>query len=177
MFKRILLCLVLLPLLASCSGANLNDYRDEKPLLDMQQYFNGRLNAWGMFQNRSGKVVKRFTVLIDAKWQGDKGTLEEHFTYADGTTQQRTWHLAKQPDGRYVGRADDIVGEAIGEVAGNTLHWQYVMALPVDGTTYHVNFDDWMYLIDEKTMINRSEMRKFGFYLGNVTLFFQKEPK
>ena len=48
------------------------------------------------------------------------------------------------------------------------------MALPVDGTVYEVQFDDWMYLVDDKVMLNRAQMRKFGIHLGDVTLSFNK---
>ena len=68
----------------------------------------------------------------------------------------------------------DVVGEAIGEVAGNALRWRYVLALPVDGKTYHVDFDDWMFLMDDKVMLNRSYMSKWGFDLGEVILTFVK---
>lgn len=162
-------------LLAGCAGVEVADYREEAPVLDLRQYFNGRLDAWGIFQDRSGKIVKRFHVVIRASWQGEVGTLDEDFTYSDGTKQKRIWTLTRQADGSYIGRADDVVGEAKGEVAGNALRWRYTMALPVDGKVYHVAFDDWMYLIDDKVMLNRSFMSKFGFELGQVTLSFTKE--
>ena len=68
-----------------------------------------------------------------------------------------------------------MVGEATGEVAGNALRWRYRLNLEVDGTTWEVSFDDWMYLMDDDTLINRSSMRKFGVELGQVTLFFRRE--
>ena len=68
-----------------------------------------------------------------------------------------------------------MIGEARGELAGNALRWQYRLLLPVDDTTYEVEFDDWMYLMDEDTLINRSFMSKFGVELGQVTLFFRRE--
>ncbi|GAB4059709.1 DUF3833 domain-containing protein [Uliginosibacterium sediminicola] len=160
--------------LASCAGLDVTAYRDEKPALDLRQYFNGKIDAWGMFQDRSGKVIKRFHVVIDARWQGDKGTLDERFSYSDGSTQQRIWTLVRQPDGNYIGTAADVVGEARGELSGNALRWRYVMALPVDGKVYNVDFDDWMYLMDDKIMLNRSVMSKFGVRLGEVTLSFSK---
>ena len=160
--------------LAGCATHGVEQYRAEKPELKLEQYFNGKLDGWGMFQDRSGEVKKRFHVLIDAQWTGDTGVLDESFTWSDGTTSKRIWTLKKQPDGRYLGTADDVVGEAIGEVAGNTLRWRYVMALPVDGKVYHVDFDDWMFLIDDKAMLNRSFMSKWGFNLGEVTLSFVK---
>jgi hypothetical protein len=117
-------------------------------------------------------------VLIEAKWEKrdgkDVGTLDEHFTWSDGTTSRRVWTITRLDDGRYVGRADDVVGEAQGEAAGNALRWRYVLALPVDGKVWNVDFDDWMFLIDEKVMLNRSAMSKFGFYLGEVTLSFTR---
>ena len=86
----------------------------------------------------------------------------------------RVWTLKLQPDGSFRGRADDVIGEAVGEVAGNALRWRYVLALPVDDKIYHVDFDDWMFLMDDKVMLNRSFMSKWGFRLGEVTLTFVK---
>ena len=45
-----------------------------------------------------------------------------------------------------------------------------MLALPVDGKVVEVDFDDWMYLVDDKVMLNRSFMSKYGFDLGEVTL-------
>jgi hypothetical protein len=160
--------------LSACASTGVEQYRNEQPPLDLQQYLNGRLDAWGIFQGRSGEVKKRFHVVIDAHWEADTGTLDEHFSWSDGTTTRRVWTLVRQPDGTYRGTADDVVGTAIGTVAGNALRWQYVLALPVDGKVYNVNFDDWMFLMDDKVMMNRSYMSKWGFNLGEVTLSFMK---
>lgn len=161
-------------LLGGCANVDIKAYRDERPILDLAKYFNGTIDGWGMFQDRSGKVVKRFYVRIDAKWNGNVGTLDEYFDYSDGTKQQRVWTITKESDGRYIGTAADVVGEALGEAAGNALRWRYVMALPVDDKVYRVDFDDWMYQMDDKVMLNRSVMSKFGFRLGDVTLSFHK---
>ena len=160
--------------LTACAGGGVAQYQAEKPVLDIRQYLNGRLQAWGMFQGRDGRVEKRFQVVIDAAWQGDVGTLDEHFTWSDGSTSRRVWTLTRQADGTYRGRAADVVGEAVGELAGNALRWRYVLALPVGDKTYHVDFDDWMFLMDDKVMLNRSTMSKWGFHLGEVTLSFSK---
>lgn len=161
--------------LAGCAATGVEQYRAEKPELRLEHYLNGRIDGWGMFQDRGGEVKKRFHVLIEASWNGDTGILDESFSWSDGTTSKRIWTLKRQADGRYIGTADDVVGEAIGEVAGNALRWRYVMALPVDGKTYHVDFDDWMFLIDERVMLNRSFMSKWGFHLGEVALSFRKQ--
>lgn len=161
-------------LLSGCASQNLAAYAQAEPKLDLATYFNGPVQAHGMFQDRSGQVIKRFVVQIDGQWQGNQGVLDERFVYDDGSTQRRVWRLTRHPDGRYTGKADDVVGEAQGQVSGNALNWAYTMQLPVDGKVYEVQFDDWMYLIDERVMINRAVMTKFGIRLGEVTLSFTK---
>jgi hypothetical protein len=160
--------------LGGCASHLVADYANQQPALDLRQYFNGTLDAYGIFTDRSGKVVKRFTVLMQCTWDGDNGVLDEDFTYSDGTKQRRIWRLKALPDGRYEGRADDVVGGAQGQAAGNALNWRYTLALPVDGSVYEVQFDDWMYLMNDKVMLNKAQMRKFGIYLGEVTLAFTK---
>lgn len=164
----------LLLALAGCGSVPVERYRDERPAMDLQRYFNGTIDAWGMFQDRSGKVVKRFYVRIDARWNGDTGILDEHFEYSDGTRSRRVWTLTRLDDNRYRGTADDVVGEAIGEVQGNALRWRYVLKLDVEGRTWEVDFDDWMYMIDDQVMLNRSVMSKFGIRLGEVILSFRR---
>ena len=161
-------------LVAGCAGIAPQHYAAEKPSLDLATYFNGTIDGWGMFQKRSGEVIKRFHVVIDGRWSGDTGVLDEHFTWSDGSTSRRVWTLKRQPDGRYLGTADDVVGTATGEAAGNALRWKYVLALPVDGKTWHVDMDDWMFLIDQRVMINRTAMSKWGIHLGEVTLSFTR---
>ncbi len=161
-----------------CSGPQVQRYANESPKLDMAEYFNGTIDAYGIFTDRKGEVVKRFKVIIDAKWEtkdGKKvGTLDEDFTYSDGTKQRRVWTLTETAPGVYSGTAGDVIGHAKGTVAGNALNWSYTLALPVDGTTYHVQFNDWMYLMDQRVMLNKAQMSKFGIYLGEVTLSFYK---
>ncbi|MCQ8894916.1 DUF3833 domain-containing protein [Limnobacter humi] len=165
------LCMGLLGACASPPVAS--DYAQEKPVLDIAQYFNGTIDAWGMFTDRSGRVVKRFTVVMNCRWDGNVGTLDEDFTYSDGSSQKRSWTLTKTGNA-VVGKAADVVGEATGLQAGNAFNMKYTLQVPVDGKTYDMQFDDWMYLMDEKTMLNRAVMSKFGIELGQVTLSFRK---
>ncbi len=162
--------------LAGCATQNLDGYAQEQPVLDLRTYFNGPLVAHGIFQDRGGQVVRRFVVQMEGRWEGDQGVLDERFTYSDGQTERRVWRLTHHADGRYTGRADDVVGEASGQVRGNAFRWNYTLRLPVDGKVYEVQFDDWMYQMDDRVMLNRATMSKFGFRLGEVTLSFTKLP-
>jgi hypothetical protein len=167
--------------LAGCAGPQVADYAQEKPALDLRTYFNGTLDAYGLFTDRAGKVVKRFTVVMTCTWTpvpgkpGEEvGVLDEAFTYSDGTKDRRIWTLRRSADGRYTGTAGDVAGVALGEVSGNAFRWGYTLKLPYEGRVIEVQFDDWMYLMDDKVMLNKAVMSKFGFRLGEVTLSFVK---
>lgn len=174
--RRLLLAAGLgtLLLFGGCAGQQLDAYRQEVPALDLAQYFNGELQAHGVFQNWRGQVVRRFTVDMTGRWNGDEGVLDERFHYADGEQGRRVWHLRRHADGRYTGTADDVVGQAEGRAVGNAFHWRYTLRLPVDGQVYEVRFNDWMYLVNEQVMLNRATLSKFGVPLGEVTLSFYK---
>ena len=163
-------------LLSSCAMTDVSHYKNATPVLDLEKYFIGTTDAWGMFQQRDGTVEKRFKVVIEGKRVDGQLVLDERFKYDDGTTQQRIWRLSKQADGSWRGLADDVKGEALGKTAGNALNWHYTLLLPVNGTVYEMKMDDWMYLLDENTMINRTSMSKFGVEVGQISLFFRRRP-
>jgi Protein of unknown function (DUF3833) len=176
LFAGLLMCSA--ALLSSCASVDVQSYSAEKPTLDLAQYFNGNVDGWAVVTDRSGKVMKRFTVAMKCSWQGTGdsavGTLDEAFTYSDGKKERRVWTIKKAPGGKYIGTAADVVGEAVGNAAGNALNWKYTLALPVDGTVYNVQFDDWLWLVDDKVLLNKAVMSKFGFKLAEVTISFTK---
>lgn len=173
--RRFCLAALTAAALSGCAGPQVQDYAAETPRFDLRRFFDGPLTAKGLFTDRQGRVVKRFTVTMQGRWDGDAGVLDEHFQYSDGSTQRRVWRLQALGQGRYRGQADDVVGDAAGESAGNAFRWAYTLALPVDGRVWHVTLDDWMFLLDERTVMNRSAMSKFGLHLGDVTLVITKD--
>jgi len=164
-------------LAAGCGSIDPQVYAREKPALDLKQYFNGTLVGHGLFMDRSGQVQRRFVVTIRASWDGDTGTLDEDFAWSDGEQEKRVWTLqpvAGQP-GRWRGTAADVKGEAAGVVAGNALNWTYTFMLKTkEGKRYDIGFDDWMFLIDEKVMLNRAVMTFWGLRVGEVLISFQR---
>ncbi len=160
--------------LAGCASPTVADYAAEKPTLNLRTYFNGMVDAWGIFTDRNGKVVKRFTVEMKCNWRDQQGVLDEDFVYSDGTREKRVWTLTDHGNGVFTGTAGDVVGVAEGQTQGNAFNWRYTLALPVDGTVLHVQMDDWMYLMNDRVMLNKARMTKLGIHLGDVTLSFTR---
>ncbi|MEI7669660.1 MAG: DUF3833 domain-containing protein, partial [Pseudomonadota bacterium] len=143
-------------LLSGCSSVNIQEYANNKPVIDIKSYLNGDLEAWGVFIDRSGKADPSFHVTMKGKWNGNQGTLEEHFVYSDGKREGRTWTINFSDNHNFTATAHDVVGEAIGSQYGNAVNMRYVLALKVKDSTYNMSMNDWLYLMDEHTLINRT---------------------
>lgn len=162
-------------LMTGCSTITTEDYTNTTPRLDLRQYLNGPLEAWGMLYDISGKVDLQFHVTMKGSWKGNVGTLEEHFTYSDGRKDQRTWTITFTDDHHFTATAGDVVGEAKGTQHGAVANMRYVLdAKRSSGETIRLDMDDWLYLQTDKVLINRTKMRKFGLTVGELVITFQK---
>jgi hypothetical protein len=175
------LILALIGGLSACSSQSIEDVSSRSPSLTLEEYFKGNVIAYGIFEDYSQSLSRQFRVNIKGTVEGNVLTLEEDFLYDDGEEQRRVWVITnKGTDSEgithYEGRADDVVGTAKGQVAGNALHWQYTLALPVGDDVYHIQFDDWIYQQDEHVALNRARLTKFGLEVGSVTLAFLRGP-
>lgn len=179
MFNVVKIFLTLLflvtPMFLSACSSSVDDYKGTTPTMRFDEYFNGPVKAWGIVQDRKGKVIKKFDIDLVGTWNGDNGTLDEKFHYYDGKEDTRSWKIRKTGPDTFVGTASDIKGEATGESRGNAIRWNYVMKLPVNDTTYDIKFDDWMFLMNDGVLVNRSYMYKFGIRVGELTIFMQKK--
>ncbi len=146
-------------LITSCSAPDVDYYQGTEPKFDFKQFFSGELKAYGVVQDHKGELTRKLVVDMQASWNGNQGVIDEQFVYDDGSI---------------TGTASDVIGEAKGESNGSVFHWTYSVELPYDGSTLVVNFDDWMYLVTESRLINRTAIDKFGFEVGEVTLVIEK---
>lgn len=161
---------ICLTAVAACGQLDVSSYSERQPVLKLEQFFNGELTAHGVVKDRSGLVIRTFNADIKAYWLDGVGTLEEDFIFDDGEAQRRVWTLTPTDDGRYVGTAGDVSGEAELRVAGNALFLEYVLQIPYRGSNLDVVVDDRMYLVSPQVLINESTLRKFGVRVGELTL-------
>lgn len=167
----------LLPLiffLAGCDTMKPQDFQGTQPIFKVEEFFAGHTKAWGIFEDRFGNLRRDFTVELEGVRDGDTLTLTEDFLYSDGERERRVWVIRKQDEHTYSGTAGDVVGTAEGQAYGKALNWRYTMDLKVGDGSWRVNFDDWMFMADRDTVINRARVSKFGIEIGEVTVFFRK---
>ena len=151
------------------------DFKGTEPTIKIEEYFNGKVKAWGLLQNRSGKVTRQFKADMFGKFENDILTLEEDFYWTDGEKQKRTWKIEKLDDNNYKGSAPDVVGNAKGFQYGSAFKFEYDLLIPFKSKNIKVSFDDWIFKQDERVAINRAKLTKFGFKVGELTVFFLKD--
>ncbi|WP_084418258.1 DUF3833 domain-containing protein [Henriciella litoralis] len=157
-----------------CVSASLDDFSQAEQTLRLENYFEGETKAYGIFEDRFGKVRRQFDVDITGTVDGNTLTLVEEFDYYDGEQDTRTWTIEILGDGRYRGTANDVPDMAEGRAVGNAFNWKYKVDLKVGDDTWNVGFDDWMYLLQDDVMINRAYVTRYGIRIGQVTIAFQK---
>ena len=172
---KTLLTLFITALLSACNGIDGSRYAVDTPPFDLFEFFTGNVTAWGIVQDRSGNVTQRFSVNIVGSVADNTLTLDETFTYTKGDgPATRVWTINRDSTDQYSGSAGDINGTAIGEAFGNGFNWAYEMDLPVGSNSVTVKFDDWIWALDDNTIVNRSYIKKFGLTFAEVTIFMRK---
>lgn len=174
-FARLLAApaLAALPLTA-CISPQLSDFQDVERQFRLEEYFVGKTTAYGIFEDRFGKLRREFKVEITGTLEGKTLILDEAFEYADGETDRRVWTIEVLGNGQYRGTANDVPGVAVGEAVGNAFNWKYKVDLPVNGSVWNVGFDDWMYLQPDGVLMNRAYVTRYGIEIGQVTITFLK---
>ena len=175
--KSISLIIVLF-LITSCSNNSAmkpEDFKNKEPRLIIEEYLSGNVKAWGVLQNRSGKVTRQFSADLNGSWDGKQLILNEKFNWNDGEIQERQWTIDKLDEHNYEGTAGDVVGKAKGYSYGPAFKFEYVLLVPVKGKEMKITFDDWIFMQDEKVAINRATMTKFGIKVAELTVMFVKD--
>ncbi len=177
-FFYLILLIIFTQFITSCSSKNSmnpEDFKDKKPRLIIEEFLAGEVKAWGVLQNRSGKVIRQFSAILDGKWDGQELILNETFNWDDGEVQTRQWKIKKIDQHNYEGTAGDVVGKAKGYSYGPAFKFEYVLLVPVKGKEMKITFDDWIFMQDEKVAINRAKMTKFGIRVADLTVVFVKD--
>ena len=170
--------IIVLYLITSCSDNSTmkpEDFKNKEPRLIIEEYLSGNVKAWGVLQNRFGKVTRQFSADLNGSWNGKQLILKEKFNWNDGEIQNREWIINKIDENNYEGTAGDVVGKAIGYSYGSVFKFEYVLLVPVKGKEMKITFDDWIFKQDERVAINKATMTKFGIKVAELTVVFVKD--
>jgi len=158
---------------ASFRAQSPKDYADTTPVFDVRRALNGPMDAEGVIYGPLGRVASRFTARITGSWDGGNGTLREEFKFATGREQIRYWSLRVGNDGKIIATAPDVIGQGTGEQSGSAVVLRYKLKLEKDAGGHVLDVVDWMYLLENGSIVNRSEMRKFGLKVAELVATFR----
>jgi len=170
-FLVILLCFII----PGCSNNNIEYYGNKKHKVDLKSFFSGNIEGWGAIFDYSGRQIRSFKVVIKGSWNNNEGQLKERFEFDDGEKTDRTWEIVFQDNQMFKAKAHDIAGEAKGRQNGSAVNINYTLQVPYKNSTINLRMDDWMYLIENDSILNRTTMKKFGFKVGEIVLFMKKK--
>ena len=150
---------------------------DMQPIerFELTRFLEGKTRAWGIFEDRFGRIRSRFSVEMTGYWQNGAFTLDERFVYDTGEIERRTWIITPGADGAFTGTCADCEGVASGMALRDSVHTRYRFRLKMNKSTIAVDLDDWVYRLEDTVAFNRATMRKWGVKLGELSLFFMRQ--
>ena len=122
-----------------------------------------------MVENRDGEPTSIITTTTDGVPEGAGGLHMVQHVRHDGEDTVRDWHVRRLAGGVFEATANDLVGTARGTPSGRMLHWTWTLATKPGNGLYDVTMDQWMYLADDGTLMNRTTISKLGVRLAGVS--------
>ncbi len=161
--------------LVSCGGGmTAQDFSGMQPALSPSAFFTGHTQSWGVIETAGGSPDMLFH--SDAVGHQDEhGTLylTQKFTLGDGMENERDWRFVQVDEHHFQGTANDVSGVAEGEAYGNVFHWKYVLQLSPGNSLKDADVEQWMYLQDDGTVLNRGAITKAGILVAQITEHFR----
>lgn len=151
------------------------EYAAQGPQFDLREHLKGPILCEGVIYGPTGRVSSRFVADFDARWDGNVGTMTEEFRYDSGSTQNREWRLTLGNDGSIKAEADDVVGVGNGMQAGPTVQLNYRIRLPEASGGHVLDTTDWMYLMENGSIMNRSQFRLYGIKVAELVATMRKK--
>jgi len=152
------------------------DYATSGPRFDLPQHLSGPMLCEGVIYGPTGRVTSRFVAEMEGKWDGNRGVLYEVFRYDSGSVQKRAWHLDVAADGSIKATANDVVGAGSGRAEGSGVLLRYKIRLTREAGGHVLDVTDWMYLMENGTIINRSQFFKFGIQVAELVATLRRRP-
>jgi len=152
------------------------DFAGKGPRFDPRTHLAGPILCEGVVYGPMGRVSSRFVAEMEGVWTGNTGILTEHFRYDGGLVQDRQWTLHLGNDGSIAAEAPDVVGQGVGRAEGPAVEMRYRIRLAPEAGGHVLDVVDWMYLMENGTIMNRSQFRKFGIKVAELVATMRRVP-
>ena len=164
-------CFALGVLLLGGCGAPLaaTAFAGTAPAFDPVTFWTGHTASWGVIENLDGAPTSIITTTTDGTPEGADGLHMIQHVYHDGDDSVRDWHIRRLGHGRFQATANDVIGTAYGVTSGRTLHWSWTLAAKPGNPLFDVTMNQWMYLADNGTLMNRTVITKLGLRLAEIS--------
>jgi hypothetical protein len=150
---------------------------DNTPYLDVKEFFNGKLDSWGVVYDWRGRATKLFTADLDCSWKGDEGKIKEVFHFSDNSTLNREWFIKDVKNETFEATASDVKGIAVGKRAGKGVQFKYDIIVETNGKNMTLSADDYMLMFKDGTGISRIKLKKFGIPVGEIIIHIKPAHK
>ena len=165
-----------LPLSGCGEALPVGSFRSTAPVLDPIQFFTGHVASWGVLEDRAGQPTRIVTTDCVGETGGGTLRMTQRLLIGQGAPVTRQWQMRRVGPGRFEATANDMVGTATGEAAGRAFHWTWTLATSPGDSLKNVSMDQWWYLLDDGSMLNRTTIRKLGVILAEVSEHFAHVP-
>ena len=162
---------LLVAALAGCASVkDIGEFAGTKPTFDPVQFFTGHVTSWGVVE-RSGQPTDVVVTDCVGEPEGAGLHLTQKLTVGADVS-HREWHVTRTAQDHYAATANDMVGTAQGVSSGRAFHWSWVLATKPGHSLFDVTMDQWWYLLDDGTMMNRTTVSKLGITIAQVSEHF-----
>ena len=145
------------------------------PRFELTTFLDGHACAWGMVEDRFGRVRRSFSVEMRGGWHDGVFMLDETFTFDDGEIDHRVWRVVPGRHGRFTATSKDCVGVAQGVCTADLIRMSYKFRLRVNSRELVVDFDDRIHRMKDGLAMNRATMRKWGVKVGELFIVFSRK--
>ena len=170
---KLLILVALLENIASCEFlSNVNsskhkaltpvDYLEKSAKLDIKNFFNGELEVFAVVQDAGGKIESSYTSKVVGKWEEGRGNVQFNYLFNNGKKDSRTWLFTINDSSGFSIIGHDFIESGNGRNQGNAAVINYSLNLNrgLGDKKQRVDFEDYLYLVDEKSAIIISSMKQ-----------------
>jgi Protein of unknown function (DUF3833) len=163
--------------LAACASVPLPPANPGPPIT-LLQAFQGRTTGRGHFRVWLTGDERRFTARLKGTVTGREGartlTVVEDFIYDDGQKDRLTWVFRETGPGRWTGRREDTVGEAVVIEEDGLIRLTYTADFRSPSGVTRLGFEDILYGRPDGSIVNDAVVSRAGIPVGAVRFVIRR---